>query len=226
MPLPQHAEVTWVEMVLLLKQAPPEPALAVRLTRKVLGNALRPDLVHVTVTFAGEVTVVYGRRVGGRQAGTKRGRKTESRSRCDDGFSKAVRGRGKRKTLKSQSLYLPSPPELRSRVHTMPATLEDVLTRTSPPIELDTRYTSVLFLLLWHTVEETGPAAAAVGLALTMTVADVLVVLAPHPSMAVMLTLKLPRGQEALAVPLRLQVTVTVLFGATANGGSSSSSRG
>ena len=55
-PLPQQAAVVRVDAVLLLKQAPPEPALAVRLTLKLLGKVATPDLLHVTVTLAGDVT--------------------------------------------------------------------------------------------------------------------------------------------------------------------------
>lgn len=58
--LPPHQHVvilfTWVDTVVLLKQAPPDPTLAVRATLK-LGNAVRPGLVQFNVTLAGEVTV-------------------------------------------------------------------------------------------------------------------------------------------------------------------------
>lgn len=53
------AEVTRVDVLVLLKQAPPEPALAVRLTRKLLGKGW-PDLLQVTLTLAGDVTAASG----------------------------------------------------------------------------------------------------------------------------------------------------------------------
>ena len=78
-PLPQQDEVTRVDVLVLLKQAPPEPALAVRLTRKLLGKPARPGLLHVTVTLAGEVTAMHsGIRGAGRETGAREGRHNSS----------------------------------------------------------------------------------------------------------------------------------------------------